>query len=307
MTTGTQPNAGGAGDQGAPQWHDPAHGALVQTKGWKGYPDAVRDYAQLETFVGAPADRLIKLPAADKIDDAFRTNVFKQIGYTPPGAPAKWEDYGLAVPEGMDATYMQGIAAEAHKLGITKEQMQGLAAFNLKFAGEQATRDEAAAATAATERTTADNKTWGDRNTASAAKLKERFGPKYEEASEYMTREALRLGFKDPAEFEAFERGLALSGEGNLERFRSLLADVAEMRKESPFHRGGNQAGLSAEQAQAQLKQKQADPAWVQKALTRGTPEAEENLRLNLLSNGATIDEAELKRMAAGLPAQAAA
>jgi hypothetical protein len=305
MTAITQPNGGNV-DPGV-TWHDPAHATLAQTKGWKGYPDAVRDYAQLETFVGAPADRLIKLPAADKIDDAFRSDVFKRIGYNPSRAPAKPEDYGVSFGDGYEE-FSSEIAKLAHKHGIPKEALAEFAQLNTTFgtkAGEKAAADAAAAE--ATAKAEAD-KAWGDRNNAVNAKLKERFGPKFEEAHEYMTREALRLGFKDAAEFEAFERDLALAGGGErLERFRTLLADVAEMRKESPFHRGGNQAGLTQEQALAKLAQNRSDQAWIGKALTRGTPEAEENIRLNIIATGGTVDEGEVKRLASGLSAQAAA
>lgn len=299
----TQPNAGDAGNQGVPAWHAPEHATLAETKGWKGYPDAVRDYAQLETFVGAPADRLIKLPAADKLDDAFRADVFKRIGYNPNRGPEKPEDYGVNFGEGLEE-FSSEISKLAHKHGIPKEALAEFAALNTTFgtkAGEKAAAD-AAAAEAATKLER--EKKWGELNTAAAAKLKERFGAKYDEANEYMTREALRLGFKDGEEFEAFQRDLALSGEGRLERFQSLLADVSELRKESPFHRNGNQAGLNQEQAIAQLAAKRADSAWSAKALQRGTPEAEENVRLNIIATGGNVDEAQVKRLAAGLSAE---
>jgi hypothetical protein len=300
----TQPNAGPTGDAGVPQWHDPSHAQLTETKGWKGWNDTVRDYAQLETFVGAPPDRLIKLPAADKIDDTFRADVFKKIGYNPSRGPEKPEDYGVNFGEGHEE-FTSEIAKLAHKHGIPKAALEEFAALNQTFGtkyGEKAAADAAAAEEAAKLEA---EKKWGERNNAAAAKLKERFGPKYDEASEYMTREALRLGFKDGAEFEAFERDLALSGEGRLERFRSLLADVSELRKESPFHRNGNQAGLTQEQAITQLAAKRADSKWATAALQRGTPEAEENVRLNLIASGASVDEAHIKRLASGLPAEA--
>lgn len=297
MTIETPPPQG---DKGAPAWHDPTHAQLVETKSWKGWNDTVRDYAQLETFVGATPDRLIKLPAADKIDDAFRTDVFKRIGYNPNRGPAKPEDYGVQF-EGAPPEFATGLAAIAHKHGIPKEALAELAEFNTKFGKEYGERTAAEAATADAAEKVARDKKWGDLNTASEAKLKERFGAKYDEANEYMVREALRMGIKDGPAFEEFQRDLALSGDGRLDIFRTLLADVAEMRKESPFHRGGNQAGLTQDQALAQLATKRGDAEWVKKATTRGTPEAEENLRLNLISTGATVNEAEIKRMAAGL------
>ncbi len=45
-----------AGDKGG-AWHGADHATLVQTKGWKTADDALKSYAELETFNGAPAAR----------------------------------------------------------------------------------------------------------------------------------------------------------------------------------------------------------------------------------------------------------
>jgi hypothetical protein len=118
MTEGAQPDTGA-------QWHGADYAQIVTTKGWKSADDVLKSYGDLEKHVGAPADRLIRIPDAAKIDDAFRADVFKRIGYTPEGAPGKPEDYGLTVPEGMDGEYAKAIAAEAHRLGIPVEHMKG--------------------------------------------------------------------------------------------------------------------------------------------------------------------------------------
>jgi hypothetical protein len=297
MTT-QAPNSGDPGVQPA-AWAPTEYTELVTAKGWKGPGDALKSYTELETFRGAPADRLLKIPDADKIDDAFRGDVFKRIGYTPPTIPKgpdKPEDYGLSF-EGAPPEFATGLSALAHKHGISVEAMKELSAFNTNFGKEHGTKAQAA-------QQAADEKTWGDRHTAVEGKLKERFGDKYAATSELMTREAMRVGFKDAAGLEAFERNLALGDENDLGIWRSTLADLAEARREGPLHKSPNGGPMSAETAKAELAAKRNNSEWVTKALTRGTPEAEENIRLNVLASGGVVDEAAVRRQAKGLAAE---
>jgi hypothetical protein len=282
MTEGAQPN------QGA-QWHGADYAQIVATKGWKSADDVLKSYGDLEKHVGAPADRLIRIPDAAKIDDTFRAEVFKRIGYTPEGVPGKPEDYGLTVPEGMDGEYAKAIAAEAHRLGVPAKYLKGLAEFNNKFAAD-------AMAKAKTD----EDKAVEERHKAVEAKLKERFGDKYDATKELMTREALRIGFTAES-LEALERSLALGGEGDLGLFRGVLADIAELRREAPLHKNNGGGAMTADAARQALAAKRADSAWVTKALTRGTPEAEENIRLNMLASGVQPNEDDVRRRASGL------
>lgn len=285
MTEGAQPDTGA-------QWHGADYAQIVTTKGWKSADDVLKSYGDLEKHVGAPADRLIRIPDAAKIDDAFRADVFKRIGYTPtalPKGPAKPEDYGLTVPEGIDGAYAQAVATEAHRLGIPVEHMKALAEFNNKFAAD-------AMAKAKTD----EDKAVGERHKAVEAKLAERFGDKYAATKELMTREALRIGFT-PESLEAFERSLALGGEGDLGLFRGVLADIADLRREAPLHKNNGGGAMTADAARQALTAKRTDSAWVTKALTRGTPEAEENIRLNMLASGVQPNEDDVRRRASGL------
>lgn len=290
MTT----NAPNPSDSGVQNWAPAEHAALVQSKGWKGVGDALKSYSELETFRGAPADRLIMLPdKPEKIDDAFRGDVFKRIGYNPNRGPAKPEDYGVQF-EGAPPEFTAAISALAHKHGIPKEALAEFAALNADFgkkAGESLKGES--------------DKTWAARQAAVDAKLKERFGDKFEEMNKKLGLEAMRVGgFKDAAELEAFERDLALGGDNNLAIWRGALADLAEVRREAPLHKDGGGGAMSAEQAKAALAAKGTDKEWVTKALTRGTPEAAENLRLNFIANGGSATDEELTRMAKGLTAQ---
>jgi hypothetical protein len=61
---------------------------------------------------------------------------------------------------------------------------------------------------------------------------------------------------------------------------------------------------MTADAAKAALEAKSKDPEWIAKALTRGTPEAAENLRLNTIAGGGTVNEDELTRLSKGLTAK---
>lgn len=281
-------NEGAQPDTGA-QWHGADYAQIVATKGWKSADDVLKSYGDLEKHVGAPADRLIRIPDAAKIDDTFRADVFKRIGYTPEGAPGNPEDYGLTVPDGMDGEYAKAIAAEAHRLGVPAKYLKGLAEFNNKYAVDMAQKAKAGEDQAVT-----------DRHKAVEAKLRERFGDKYEATKELMTREALRIGFTAES-LEALERSLALGGEGDLGLFRGVLADIADLRREAPLHKNNGGGAMTADAARQALTAKRADSAWVTKALTRGTPEAEENIRLNMLASGVQPNEDDVRRRASGL------
>jgi hypothetical protein len=109
-------------------------------------------------------------------------------------------------------------------------------------------------------------------------------------------RELTRVGLS-PEVIESVESSLAMGDEKGVGAFRQLLVDLALARKEAPLHNGATQmAQPSAETAKTKLAELGTDPAWVAKALERGTPESKERIRLNMLASGATVNEAEVER-----------
>lgn len=274
----------GQGNTAPGAWHGADHAALVTAKGWKGADDALRSYSELEKFTGAPADRLIKLPEADKIDDAFRTDVFKRIGYTPPtipGAPEKWEDYGVKTREGVPAEYGTAMMQAAHKAGVTKEQLAALVAANDVYADNHSktARD-------------AEDKLVNDRIAAADKALSK-------EDIELMQRAATKAGY-DEKTLRAVEETLALIDDKAVSLFRNVLLANGKLGVESPLHRGSTERGMlmTAEQAQTRLTELSRNAEWAAKAMTRGTPEAEENLRLNRIIAGAPVNDEEIRRQA---------
>lgn len=120
---------------------------FAELKGWKEPGDALKSYKELETFVGAPKERLIKLPSGNEAWD----DVWAKLG-----RPAKAEDYGLKI-EGAEEKDLSVMAQQMHKLGLSKAQATEFA----KWMGEaaKAGAESSAAAKAAEEKAAIERKT----------------------------------------------------------------------------------------------------------------------------------------------------
>lgn len=93
----------------------------VTTKGWKGPADVVGSYRHLETAIGVPPERLIKLPK-DATDQKGWNEVFTKLG-----RPEKAEAYVIPVPEG-DKGEFAGVAKSwFHEAGLTQSAATKLA------------------------------------------------------------------------------------------------------------------------------------------------------------------------------------
>lgn len=252
--------------------------ALVTAKGWDQPSKAIKSYRELERFRGAPAERLVTLP--EKPDDPAWAEVRARVGWKAPDRP---EDYGIAVPDGHPPEYAKAIAEIAHQRGIPKEDLLALVEGSDKAVKAlQQQQDQVARARL---------------NEADQA-LEASLGSKHAETMELVQRELARVGFS-PELVEHIEGTIALRDVAGLQPFRQLLIDLALARREGPFHSGATQLSMpSAETAQARLSELATDADWVTKAMQRGTPEAKERLRLNMLAAGKRPDEDEVSRLA---------
>jgi len=141
---------------------------LVEKKGWKDLPDALKSYAELEKqFHGD------KLPLPKDENDADGWNKV----YAKLGRPEKPDDY--KAPQGADEATVKALAPDLHKLGITQKQFEALA--NLDLSRNQA------AINAEHQRIMADQDT-------ALAKLQSEWGPKYNENMEVNRRAMRNLG-----------------------------------------------------------------------------------------------------------------
>lgn len=175
------------GGSGAPaQWAglSEQNRGFVATKGFKNEDAVVQAYRELESFRGVPAERLLKLP--DKDDSPEWEAIHRRLG-----KPEKAEEYGI---EGADAELL----AEAHKAGLTKKQVQQLAAH---LAG----RSKSSGEKAETERVA--------QQQLEEQELRKEWGPEFESnvnhGKEVYQRAAKAVGWESPEamakDFEAIE------------------------------------------------------------------------------------------------------
>lgn len=277
------PNLGVSAPSGATSWHRADFADLVTAKGWKGPDDVLKSYAELEKFRGAPPDRLIRLP--EKPDDPAWTEIRSRVGLRGPDRP---EDYELAAMDGLPKELADRFAKKAHELGVPKEMLRALAAENDAITREYMQQQDGLVRS---------------RIEDLEREMSQVHGQRYAEVNELAVRELQRLGI-EPAVVEEIETTLAARSPAALRAVRQLLIDVGMARREAPFHEGATlRMPVTGESAAARLKSLQQDPEWVAKALTRGTPQAEERIALIAASTGRHLSEDEARRLASGVAA----
>lgn len=128
--------AGGAAAHAA--WFGEANKGFVETKGWKSGDDAIASYVGLEKLLGADkAGRGVVIPK-DETDEAGWNQVFGKLG-----RPDKPDGY--KVPDSLKEDPLVGdFNTEAHKLGLSAKQYDGVMKFVNDRVAARATSDEAA-------------------------------------------------------------------------------------------------------------------------------------------------------------------
>lgn len=118
-------NNGGGNEPWYSKIADPDLRGLAELKKWDSPDKALQSYKHLESHMGVPPERLLKLP--EKPEDPAWNEIKSKLGFA---APEKPEDYELAVPEGFDDEFAKSVAAKAKELGIPKHMLKGLADHN---------------------------------------------------------------------------------------------------------------------------------------------------------------------------------
>jgi len=134
-----QRQARGAADRQAFDWQaaglDSDSLNLVQNKGFRGPKDLVESYRNLERLMGAPADRIVKLPQTD--DPALWRPAYERLG-----AGKTADDYQLPIPEGSDGEFAKTAAKWMHEIGIPVPMAKTLVEKFNAHAAEQATAQQ---------------------------------------------------------------------------------------------------------------------------------------------------------------------
>ena len=225
-------------------WHESIPTGLTEEPMWnslKGQPlsTVLKGYAEAQKAVGG----MIKLPQGEHDLDG-RNRIYDHMG-----RPETAESYELALDDSLmewDQETLSAYKTEAHKLGISQNQLQGLMDWYQKSTGDSvgSANAEASQATALTE-----------------VKMRQEFGANYD----YNKGIALRAA----SEYfgEEIAQGLGEDISGNEGIFRGLLKLGRELAEHGVFGSNphANLGGVSPSEAQTKIAEVNGDkshPYW---------------------------------------------
>lgn len=277
LNTAPPVDGGGAppvdGGQATETWYskfeDPGLRGYIENKAWKDPGEAVTAYRNLETFVGTPADRLLKLP--EKADDPAWRDIHTKLGFA---APDKPEGYNIEVPEGASPEFADQARQWALKNKIPAHMMEGLSKdWNAWVAGQVTAQQEQEQL----------------RAQADLNQLKSEWGQSYAGSVELARRaagEAARIAGIGADELSAVEGALGTA------KFMKLFAGIGSTTSgEAPAHGtespGRTGFNLSPEAAQARLDGLKKDSAWFQRYNSGDQQARNEWDTLNRIASGA--------------------
>lgn len=283
-TSGSAPGAGGSSGGGTTSGSQPWFSSLpaeerafAETKGYKDVAEALRSHRNLESLLGAPKERLLKLPEKGIAEDrAGWDAVFQRLG-----KPEKADGYDRkAFGEGVSDTDAKWLQDTFLDLNLSKTQGETLATkWAEKMKGVVTGMEEQAVQASQQQ----------------LEKLRQDWGPAFEEKKAVANKVFDALGLTDK-EWEAGERALGVDG------WTKMLAGMAEKFgitfSEAGFHRGDGapprEGALSTESARAEIKRLERDSAFI-KQLGEGNAEARAKLdRLHKAAfPGMTVAEAQ--------------
>lgn len=236
---------------------------FAELKGFKDPTSVLSSYKNLEKHMGAPPDRILRIP--EKADDPAWSEIKTKLGYAP---PEKWEDYGLAAPEGAHPDYAAKAAQWAHKYGIPKDALLGMAQEQNAWVAEMS-KHETESIKAQEEQDMQSLRTqWGQRYDASV------------ELARRASRELAPTAGLDEAGLSKMEGALGTAA------FLKFWAGLGSTVNQEATVHGQTLAtgfGLTPEAASARFDQLKDNPEWIKKALTPGSMEAQELETLSLL------------------------
>jgi len=259
---------------GSQPWYatieNPEVRGFAELKKWDSPAAAIESYRNLEGKLGAPPERLLKLP--EKGDDPAWQDIYSKVGL---GRPEKPEDYGIAVPEGIPPEYAQHMSKIAHDAGVPKKMLDALVKANAEFA----TAEEA--------RIQAQEKVASDQ---AIAGLKSTWGGLYDQNVELARRSAAEMGVTvglDTNKLQAIEGAI-----GTADFLRLFAAVGSKNHQEGRVLEGSSNptfGPMSPEAATAKFNLLIQNPEWSKKAMTPGTAEHAERIMLSNIRAGAKV------------------
>ena len=258
------PPAGDNGGDGSKPWYagitDPDLRGLAELKKWDSPDKALQSYKHLESHMGVPPERLLKLP--EKPEDPGWAEIKSRLGFA---APETAEEYELPIPEGFNDDYAKAIAAKAKELGIPKHMLRGLSEHNNELVKSILDANEKADAQRQTDALAALRADWGGTFDTTMA-LAQR-------AEETVMRET---GLSQ----ESVDAWRAADPQGYYKLQAYFGSKMGEGRRIDGESAPTPQA-MSPEAARTQLKSRMADPDWFSRWEKGGSEERTEWKRLN--------------------------
>jgi len=256
---------GAAGGAGGEQQGGGAPGAGGEGQSWlekAGLPEDVRGHASvkkyakspedlaravihLESHLGIPADQIVRMPKAD--DKEGFAALYNKLG-----RPEKPDGYTAKIEgDQMDEATFSAFKSQAHELGLSNVQVEGLAKW-YGATGAQTMEQLQAADTAA--------------RTANETALKGEFGQAYEQNVQLAADAAVKFGGEDLANW------LKETGAGNdprvIKAWLAVAKAAAEPGTPDPSgNQGGDRKVMTPAEAEAELAKMESDPE-IMKALT---------------------------------------
>lgn len=236
---------------------------FVEMRGWKEPDQIIESFKNLESKMGVPADRLLKLP--EKADDA---EGWKQV-YSKLGMPDTPEGYKLPVPDGDDGKFAEQASKWMHEAGIPAPMAQKLAEQWNEYAAEQTQAFETQQA---------------QESEAQMNALKAEWGDAYQANIEMGRRAARGLGV-DQESLAKIEDAL---GTGEMLK---LFSRIGGKLGEDSFEGGdgGGNFGMSPDAAKAKIASLKADKEWAKKYMNGDASAVAEFERLHKIAHPGSI------------------
>ena len=263
------PPAGGGSDK---PWYDGAAAedvGYLQNRGWDKVDaktaalNAGKAHREAEKLIGAPADKIVRLPADPNDAEGWR-QVQRKLG-----APADEKGYDFSVIKHADGTVLEDAFASAMKARALKLGLKPTDA--TEMVSELVKMGDASEAAEATEA--------AGKLALEKTKLDENWGPKADTNLFIAKQTAAALGVT-PEQVAAAEKIVGYAA--LMEMFRNIGSKIGEDRfVVAPG--GGNPGPMSKEAAMDRLSSLKADKVWVASYLNGDAEKAKEMAALNAM------------------------
>ena len=251
-------------------WHS---GFDTETAGWlenrgltkldekAAIPELVKGFRNAEKFIGAPADKLLRLPDFDKADKVELDQFYNKLG-----RPQDPKDYNIKVPEGVPTEFSDWAKGMFHEAGVNSRQAEQITAkWNEYVSGAEGQSKEAQ------QQQVKDQE----------ASLKHEWGDAYDKQMSIAKNAATSIGMTSE-KVDKLQTALGYDG------VMKMMADIGAKIGESGFVSGDSSTSfngaLTPAQAVSKISVLQGDKDWTAKYLAGNAEARAEMTRLQAMA-----------------------